>query len=220
VRRYNPVSKAMAQLSSKVIDAFRLLGAALFVIAGLSGLIAFFGWLVPDGPSGILVPVFLLALVAVFISAMLVFRGKFPGRRRVEERADARRLQLEQTGLLVPEYHRATRAFQVEEVEDEGSHYYIELDDGSVLFLSGQYLYEYEPRFRGKQLERARRFPCTEFTFRRHKLLGYIVDIQCTGSVLEPEAIAAPFSQPDFDKDLYPQDDSILRNKTYDQLKA
>ena len=39
----------------------------------------------------------------------------------------------------------ASRAFAVEEFEDEGSHYFVDLTDNRVLFLSGQYLYDYEP---------------------------------------------------------------------------
>jgi hypothetical protein len=52
--------------------------------------------------------------------------------------------ELQVKGLLLSESFKARRAFQVEEYEDEGSHYFIELADSSVLFLTGQYLYEYE----------------------------------------------------------------------------
>ena len=44
----------------------------------------------------------------------------------------------------------------MEELEDEGVSYFLELDDGAVLFLSGQYLDEDESPF-----------PCTEFIVRR-----------------------------------------------------
>ena len=40
-------------------------------------------------------------------------------------------------GLLLTEEYQATRAFQLDEWEDEGSHYFVELRDGSVLYLNG-----------------------------------------------------------------------------------
>lgn len=74
------------------------------------------------------------------------------------------------------EAYRVKRAFQVEEFEDEGSHYYIELDDRRVLFLSGQYLYDYDSE------DPPRAFPCTEFVVRRHRTKGYVVDISLSGN--------------------------------------
>jgi hypothetical protein len=109
----------------------------------------------------------------------------------------------------------------VDEFEDEGIHFYLELDDGSTLFLSGQYLYEYEPApVERHSPARARRFPCTEFVVRRHKRNGYAIDIQCSGSVLEPEVVTPWFGEDDFKNDRVPQDGAILHDKTYDEIKA
>jgi hypothetical protein len=137
-----------------------------------------------------------------------------------EEAILAERASLEQAGLLLPEPYLAKRAFQVEELEDEGSHDYIELDDGGVLFLSGQYLYEYEPVFRRDRLERPRRFPCTRFSLRRHKEAGHLVDIRCEGPALEPEILVPAYTMDDFENERYPEDQTVLRDKSYDELKA
>jgi hypothetical protein len=47
-------------------------------------------------------------------------------------------------GVATLTTYEATDALRVEEFEDEGSQYYLKLADGRVLFLAGQYLYEYE----------------------------------------------------------------------------
>ena len=38
-------------------------------------------------------------------------------------------------------------------------------------FLSGQYLYDYEPISDDPDANEARSFPCTEFTVRRHRIV-------------------------------------------------
>ena len=125
--------------------------------------------------------------------------------------------QMEQQGLLVREKYEATRAFQVEEFEDEGCQYFIELTNGSVLFLCGQYLYDYEP-MEGARTQ-ARKFPCTEFTVLRDKRDGLIVDVVCGGTVIEPEGEAPHFTEADFESGRTPADSDIISNRTFDQLK-
>jgi hypothetical protein len=139
-----------------------------------------FLWLFPEPPVWLISVVMTVIIVGLVVVAMFIFRGESPGRIS-EEAILAQRASVEQAGLLLPEPYLAKRAFQVEEFEDEGSHYYIELDDGGVLFLSGQYLYEYEPVFRRDRLERPRSFPCTRFSLRRHQEDGHLVDIRCEG---------------------------------------
>ena len=124
--------------------------------------------------------------------------------------------ELEDRGLLASTEYHATRAFGVEEFEDEGLSYFLELTDGRVLFLSGQYLYEYEP---GAKEKRPRAFPCSDFSVRRHKTEKYVVDLQCRGRVLEPEAIAKPFSESDWEEGRLPEDGEVIANMTYDAVK-
>lgn len=123
-------------------------------------------------------------------------------------------------GLLISESFRARRAFQVEEFDDEGSHYFVELEDERVLYLSGQCLYEYEPITDDSELNQPRRFPCSLFTVRRHKNDGCLIDIVCSGEVLEPEFVAPHFDKIDVKRGLIPEDGQIFRDKTYEQLKC
>lgn len=122
--------------------------------------------------------------------------------------------ELQAAGLLTATSFQATRTFQVEEFEDEGSHYFIELSDRSVLFLSGQYLYDYEPDVTGERV-----FPSSAFTIRRHKVEGFAADIQIAGAPLEPELIAPPFTETDYCDSVFPGDGAIIRDRTYDELK-
>lgn len=122
--------------------------------------------------------------------------------------------QMAQRGLLVHEKCEARRAFQMEEFEDEGCQYFVELKNGSVLFLCGQYLYDYEPANGGSRA-RPRQFPCTEFTVLRHKEFGWVVDVNCAGTALEPECEAPPFGGDDDP----PADGAIISNRSYDEIK-
>jgi hypothetical protein len=141
------------------------------------------------------------------------------GPQEAAEQRQARRLRkLDEQGALEQADFRARRAFEVAELEDEGMHYYIELEDGAVLFLSGQYLYDYAPDDEWRH-PAARRFPCTEFTVTRDRRHGYVVDIACRGAVLAPEGLAPPFSRDDHENESVPQDGDILA-RTYDEIKG
>ena len=141
------------------------------------------------------------------------FRPLFLGKTLEEQIAE-----LEQNELLVSETFRARRAFQLEEFEDEGSHYFIELDDGRTLYLNGQYLYDYEPIGDDPELNQSRKFPCKQFTIRRHKKAQYVVDILCSGDVIEPEAVAPHYDKLDWKKGV-PEDGQIFSDRSYDDIK-
>jgi hypothetical protein len=213
--RYHSGYIAMTLSSdSRIWDSLRLLGAGIFVFASTIGVVFLLSKLFPNAPSWLVPPVVLLAFFGAILAGVVFFHGKLPaGRSEAEIQAD--RLQLEQSGMLISEHHRALRAFQVEESEDEGSHYFLELEDRSVLYLGGQFLYEYEPLNKTTRM-----FPCTQFTVRRHRANGFVVDILCSGQVLEPELIAPPFSLDDFEQLDSIAELQIIQDKSYDQVKA
>jgi hypothetical protein len=128
--------------------------------------------------------------------------------------------QPEQEGLLVSTAYRATRYFEVKGSGEEGPHYFIELHDGSVLYMSGRYLAALGPHKVLKVIEQPRKFPCTEFVVRRDRYDGCVVDIQCRGIALEPEIVTPPFKELDFQNGMMPQDGDILTSRTYDEMKA
>ena len=110
--------------------------------------------------------------------------------------------------MLIKADFSARRAFSVEEFEDEGLHFFIELSDGGILYLSGQYLYDYA------------RFPSTEFMISRHREAGWVADIQCRGTLIEAEELELSFSKSHFEAGLVPDDGEIWRHRSFEQLKA
>jgi hypothetical protein len=192
-----------------LIDRLKLVGAALFVVAGVFGGVfvalslprSYPAWLVNSIPLCALL-VFLVIAVVLFNSS--VIRSAVPGEKI---------RKLEAQGLVRSQPYRALRAFQIQEFEDEGSHYYIELDDRRVLFLSGQYLWDHDVE------DQPRTFPCTEFVVRRHATKGYALDVLCGGAVIEPDVIAPPFDADDFGTEVIPADGQIITDRPYDRLK-
>jgi hypothetical protein len=204
---------------SKLKNGMQLLGAAFFVLTCMGLIIAAISNYFPEGrPAWFITPLALVGFFVSFFLAMIIFRGKGPSRVSAERYA-ARIRKLEEDGLLISQSFRARRAFKVDEFEDEGPSYFIELEDSSVLFLNGQYLWDYEPRATAFSTPRSRAFPSTEFSVRRHKESGYAVDILCQGDVIEPEAVAPWFDEEDYNNHLIPPDGTILRDQTYEQIK-
>ena len=197
----------------------RLLFAGLFVFLGLIIAASLAVNVLPDNaPSWMLGAVSSVALILLCLAALRLFNP--PGVGPIIGQSQSDYIQeLERKDLLVPTSYRARRAFQVEEFEDEGSHYFIELEDGKVLYLCGQYLYEYEPIGDDPELKQRRRFPCAEFTIRKHRENGFVVDILCGGPVIGPDMLAPPFSEADFQNDRVPEDGAVISDLSYDQIK-
>ncbi len=199
----------------------RLIAAGLFVFGGLLliGVVLSSAGVLEHARGWLLAAPTIVVMFALLAAALWLFnpRGSNPlGRLTPEEHIR----ELERLGLLDDRGYQATRAFGVEEYEDEGLHYFLELTDGGVLFLSGQYLYDYEPITDDPELNRPRKFPSTQFTVRRHRKEGYVADLVCGGSVLEPEVVAPPFGKDVWRAGAVPGDGEVITTKTYDELKT
>jgi hypothetical protein len=183
----------------------RLVIQAAFAATAVAALIVF-----RHAGFGVLAIVILTYLsVLVLVIAIMLNYPRLPRQAMVNDFAD----ELEARNLLVFSSFRADRAFRVDEFEEEGPHYFLELEDGRILHLSGKYLYHYEP------IEGCpRHFPCTEFTLRSHAEADYVVDLICGGVVIEPEVEAPPYSAEDFAEHRVPEDRAILRDISFDQL--
>jgi|ERR1043166_874607 hypothetical protein len=195
------------------MDLIRLLLAALVTFGALLASAALAFNILPKDSSPILVGI---VLAAVLIGIGLVTLVLFNLGRRYKTGPTLE--ELEAGGLVVSTEYKAKRAFEVEEFEDEGLHYFIELADGSVLYLNGQYLYEYQPGPDGSPVDPAASFPNTDFTVRRHRTEGYVLDILCRGSLLKPELVARPFAEKQCEG--LPEDGQIIRDCSYNQIKA
>jgi hypothetical protein len=196
----------------------RVVFAGLFVFAGMAGGIIILSTFLPNAPVWLLSILMMFLFLGLTIAALILFNSP-GGWRRKKQDPEVLVKELQAKNLLAVENFKAKRAFQVEEFEDEGAHYFLELEDGSVLFLSGQYLYEYEPLEKRHELVQPRRFPNTEFAIRRHTVKRYVVDILCSGSVIEPEVMAPPFDTDDFGTNRIPSDGQIFTDRSFEDLK-
>jgi 8-oxo-dGTP pyrophosphatase MutT (NUDIX family) len=183
----------------------RIVGLLFFL-----GAIAALGILRNAGLGKIAVVTFVYLSALMVTIAILLDYPRLPRQAKTNDVAD----ELERRNLLVPTFFCVERAFRVEELHGEGPHYFLELEAGGILHLSGPYLYRYEPSDGS-----VRHFPCTQFIVRRHAQLGHAVDILCEGVVIEPEVEAPPYTPRDFAQRLVPADGEILRNLTFDQLR-
>lgn len=128
--------------------------------------------------------------------------------------------ELEAAGMVTAEEFRATRALGVAQTEDEGPTYLLELDDRRILCLAGQYLFEYEPITDDSELNQSRRFPCSEFTVRRHATKGFVLDIDCRGGAFEPMETLPPFPSAVLAAGRHPTDGQLLVGVSLDDLRA
>jgi hypothetical protein len=100
----------------------------------------------------------------------------------------------------VTTYH-VKQAIKVEECEDLGIGFYLDLGEGKVLYLQGQYLYKYSDD---------KRFPCTRFTISRTTHSRKFLDIRCEGEYIAPVCVNPPFTKKDGRAGLVPKDGQIL----------
>jgi hypothetical protein len=197
----------------------RVILAALFVFSSMIGTVGLISSKYPDCESpwwatpAIIIVLFTSLLLSLFLFNRSGYRPSLRRRSLAEQIAE-----LDSRGLLLRSPFHALRAFAVEEFEDEGSHYYIELADGKVLYLNGQYLYDFEPISDDPEMNQPRLFPCTEFEVLRHKDAGYVVDIIRSGEVLEPELTARPYNKAEWKRGI-PEDGEIITDHTYEDVK-
>jgi len=184
----------------------KLLIQLAFVACAIAAFVAFRH----AGFAVVMVVIFTYISVLILVIAVMLNYPRLPRRATVNEFAD----ELEARDLLVSTNFRADRAFRVGEFEEEGPHYFLLLENASILHLSGNYLFDYEP-IDGLP----RHFPCTEFTVRRHAEVGYVVDLICGGLIIEPEVEAPPYSAQDVAAGRIPEDGAILCDISFDQLR-
>jgi len=188
------------------ISVVRWLIAISFAAAAIAALIVFrhAGWTTMS--------LVIFAYLAAMMTA-IAFLLDYPRMRRRPQTSE-RAKELAKRNLLISTPYFADRAFRVHEShEEDGPHYFLELEDGGVLHLCGAYLYEYEPGDGAP-----RHFPCTRFTVRRHAESGQVVDLLCGGTIIEPEDEAPPFRTLDFARGLVPCDGEVFFAPTFDEL--
>jgi len=110
-------------------------------------------------------------------------------RRRARVRKDRKTGQVEVVRVF------EARLVEREPYNDEGPLYFFGIGEGKVLFLGGQWIFNYgTDRADGDEdeaRERKWRFPSSSFVVHRLPLSGEVIDIEVAGHPLEPEALLA-----------------------------
>lgn len=185
-------------------------------IAAAAALVAGINAIASTAPSWLVLALFIsgAGVIVVVARRILVPRSSSD---EVDSRSPAELVSdLRASGELATESFRARRCIAIGEFEDEGLTYWLELEDGRLLCLSGQYLYPYED---DPETGQPRRFPCTEFTVRSHARNNFSIDIECRGTVLEPIAVLPPFNQQAWDENKVPDDRTILTDHSLEALR-
>jgi hypothetical protein len=146
-----------------------------------------------------------IALPGALVGGLL-FAAASWGRSQRRERRRWSEWRLERAATLAEGLARVTRfqardAIAIEEAEDEGLGYYLQLTDGRVLYLGGQYLYD---------LAEARRFPAAEFEIAVAASSGALLSLTPTGAYLAPSSTRPPFTAAEWDAGLVPEDRAFV----------
>ncbi len=197
-----------------LLDKLKLITAGLLAFSALLSVVDFLG----KNGAFETAP----AAIGLLLGGFLIWRcaeewRKFNPDRPVEADLTPRARnvrRMEQAGELEVEELTIRRAFAVEELGDEGAHYFLELEDGRALYLGGQYLWDYEEE------DGSLRFPCGRFELRRHRRKAYTVDLVCHGPPL-PLDFTAPSTAWDraFREDP-PEDGQFFPEGSYAELRA
>lgn len=148
----------------------------------------------------------IIGAVAALGLALYIYRISEPWQSK-EREVHARDLA---AGVAVCSTFDVVDALRVEEFEDEGSGYYLKLADGRVLFLQGQYLYEYE---NGEDEEGApvhARFPADRFTVERTSASGIVLGVTDFGRLIPVSGVLRSFTPEEHEGHTVPQDGEIL----------
>lgn len=103
----------------------------------------------------------------------------------------------------------ASRAIKVKELKFEEIGFYLDIGEGNVLFLQGQYLYEHDAKHQ---------FPCTRFVLTRAMRTGKVFDLKCEGVYLPPVQTNLQFHIKEYIARRVPHDGQVL-NVDFESLK-
>jgi len=112
---------------------------------------------------------------------------------------------------LTKESFTVSRAFLVDGDADGNPSYFVDIGGGRTLYLHVPYLKADQPPTPSQR----RTFPCTELTLWKEPMHGYLVGLECSGDMLEPEALVHPLGISRF----HPYRDGAVLDRSYDEVK-
>ena len=167
-------------LADVLVSGFIFYGLIFIVGIFLAGVLIQVLALLGANPEEVRFPVLFTAFVPVLIGA--IWR-----RRRKNQSSPSLQLDVDEIRLEVL-HCTAQDAVLLEEYEDEGLGYFLDVGNGQILFLQGQYLYDLVWGDDWCEQDESRGvFPCTQFSLVRiPPSLGEPLDLQCSGQRFSP----------------------------------
>ncbi|HSL20144.1 MAG TPA: hypothetical protein VK886_01320 [Vicinamibacterales bacterium] len=150
-----------------------------------------------------------VAIAAGMIAAVAWYVGIQRKARREYARLAAGAEQEAAAGVVQSTIYTITDAVAVAEAEDEGLSYYLLLDDGRTLFLSGQYLYD--PTDNG--------FPWESFEIVHVASGSWVLRVVPRGRPIAPSWTRGPFSDAECARGGVP-DDGTIQTRDFEALKG
>lgn len=141
-----------------------------------------------------------VAIAAIALGVGTAVRMRLRLRGLASEGVSRRAKEL-RDGLAHEVVYDVAEAIRIEETEDLGSNYYLHLTDGTVVFLSGQYLYEDEE---------AGRFPSTRIRRTIAPLTNELLDFACLGTPLNVSSTHPAFTDSDYRTGRVPEDGAVV----------
>lgn len=161
--------------------------AVVFLLVGFSAVVLPYTWAVRA------------ALIAGILAALAWYGGIQRRLRRQLAELSATAAREAATGTVQSAIYRISDAIAVAEAEDEGLSYFLLLDDGQTLFLSGQYLYE--PTDQG--------FPWESFEVVTVASGDWVLRVVPLGPPLAPGWTRGPFTDAELESGKIPEDGAI-----------
>jgi hypothetical protein len=132
-----------------------------------------------------------IAVPLVAIPLVLVLFNKGMLRRLIVGHEKYVQYEL-QKGRAERRTFRVSRALSFDDLRTSCMAHFLELNDGSVMCLYGQYLYDYEPIDDDPELNQPRLFPTSEFSAIRLLHDGALLDFEIGGDVVATKVIEEP----------------------------
>jgi hypothetical protein len=126
--------------------------------------------------------------------------------------------QLEAKGRVTSTAYRARRAFRVVELEIKGLHYYLELEDGGVLYLFGEKGMSLYGAPQNRQSTDLPPFPNTDFLVKRKAQDGSLMGVYVRGVPLEAEVVNVGNEKNYHDNPIM-KEGEVRRDISYDAVK-
>ena len=187
----------------------RLIGAGLFILAGVLGEVYFVNRLYPDvNPFELRFSIPLI--VGLMIAANYLFSERSLWVRKNGVLTYRRRDE------LVSQIYHAKRALELVDPDNDKRWYLLELDTGKVFCLwdnlpSGPLGFD-------SMNPEVLRFPCTEFTVFRHATESFTAEVDCAGQVIKPVTIQLSDDHDNWVYNYLPKDGEISTDKTFDDV--